>query len=203
MIHIGAGRARIGRVPPQPGLQLGDPPVGPLQPRGQLHHQPHQLLTGGLRLLGLGHDADDRRSKPQDQADTPTRSPEIKPGATAQLNRPREWTPPDQVAGTLLGPWLSPRSALLNSYPSRCPCVFHKKAMRLRWTVRVPQADHELIEFWLVRGVGRHDDLPLFRSSRSLSIISKVGATVLDRVGGTPSRRVLVGWERRCLWPQH
>ena len=76
----------------QPGLQLHDPPVGPLQLRGQVHHQPRQLLIGGLRLLGLGHGPDDRRSKPEDQADTPTRSPEIKPGSTAQLSRPREWT---------------------------------------------------------------------------------------------------------------
>ncbi len=73
---LGLGRDRvrrrraggIGRIPSQPGLQLSDPHVGPLQLRGQTHHQPSQLLIRGRRRLGRGHNPDDRRSSTHDRA---------------------------------------------------------------------------------------------------------------------------------------
>ena len=95
--RLGCDRVRrrrlrgVRRVPPQPGLQLRDPPVGPLKPRGQVHHQRRQLLIGRRRRRG--HPANDPRSHSQDPNRHAVRgTPEIKPCSTAQLNRPREWT---------------------------------------------------------------------------------------------------------------
>jgi hypothetical protein len=65
--------------------------VGPLKPRGQVHHQRRQLLIGRRRRRG--HPANDPRSHSQDPNRHAVRgTPEIKPCSTAQLNRPREWT---------------------------------------------------------------------------------------------------------------
>jgi hypothetical protein len=97
---LGLGRNRIrrrwnrgiGRITPQPGLQLSDPCLSPLQLRGQAHYQLRQLSI--RRRLGPGHNPDDRRSSTHDRArhaDTDHRQPTNSP-ATAQLNRTREWT---------------------------------------------------------------------------------------------------------------
>jgi len=74
----------IGRVPSQPGLQLSDPRVGPLQLK--VSSTTRQLLIGRLRLLGLGHTADDPRSHTQD----PNRHADTVPRDQTRLNGPAQ-----------------------------------------------------------------------------------------------------------------
>ena len=67
--RIRRGRDRgIPRITPQPGLQLRDPRVSPLQLRAQARHQRHELLIRGRQRLGRGHNPDDRRSTTRERA---------------------------------------------------------------------------------------------------------------------------------------